>query len=316
MVRTEELRLMAKVASLYYEQNLRQTEIAERLDLSQAGVSRLLKRALAEGIVRISIAPPVHSYTDLENQLEHKYGLKEVIVADYHPDYQQLLRNIGSAAAYYLETTIKDGEYIGVSSWSETLLAAVNAMHPLSRAVHAKVIQILGGVGDPNAEKHALQLTRQLASLVNGEVVALSAPGVVGSRETRDILLADPYIRNAVALFDRVTLALVGIGAIEPSQLLVMSGNVFSEQELLQLKEMGAVGDICLRFYDRDGKPLETPLADRVISMSINQLKQVNRTVGIAGGERKYEAIRGAVVGGLIHVLITDQMTAQRLAAE
>ncbi len=314
MASTEELRLMAKVASLYYEQNLRQKEIASRLDLSQAGVSRLLKRALTEGIVRISITPPVHSFTDLENALESRYGLKEVIVADYHPDPQQLLRNLGSAAAYYLETTIKDGEYIGVSSWSATLLAAVNAMHPLSHAVHAHVIQILGGVGDPNAEKHALQLTRQLASLVNGDVITLPAPGVVGSRETRDILLADPYIRDAIALFDRVTLALVGIGATEPSQLLAMSGNVFSEQELLQLKEMGAVGDICLRFYDREGRPLDTPLADRVISMSIEQLKRVNRTVGIAGGERKYEAIRGAVVGGLIHVLITDQLTAQRLA--
>lgn len=313
MPRSEELRLMAKVARLYYEHKLRQADIAEQLDLSQASISRLLKRALEENIVRISVSTPMGCYPDLEEAVKARYGLKEVIIVDSSPDNGELLRNLGAAAAYYLETTISDGEFIGISSWSETLLATANAMQPLSRSIHAHVIQILGGIGNPNAEIHAGQLTRRLAYLVHGQATILPAPGVVGSAETRDILLADPFVNEAISLFDKVTLALVGIGAVEPSRLLASSGNVFSEQELQMLSAQGAVGDICLRFFDREGQPVITPLNERVLGISLEQLKTVRRTVAVAGGARKFEAIRGAAKGGWIHVLITDHLTAEHL---
>ncbi len=148
---------------------------------------------------------------------------------------------------------------------------------------------------------------------MHGEATILSAPGVVGSRETRDILLADPFVSEAITLFDRVTLALVGVGALEPSRLLASSGNVFSQREVDTLREQGAVGDVCLRFFDEGGQQVSTPLNDRVIGMSLEQLKHVARPVGIAGGKRKFAAIRGALKGGVIHVLITDQLTAEQL---
>ena len=112
-------------------------------------------------------------------------------------------------------------------------------------------------------------------------------------------MLKDRYVQEATALFKSVTLALVGIGAVEPSKLLAASGNVFSPQELKSLSARGAVGDICLRFFDAAGEPVQTPLNDRVISMELSQLKQVRRVVGIAGGKRKTAAIRGALRGWL-----------------
>lgn len=155
----EELRVIVKVASLYYEHNLRQSEIAEQLDLSQAKVSRLLKRALDDGIVRITVSAPLGCHTALETAIQELYGLKDVIVVDAAPDDEKLLRNLGAAAAFYLETTIRDGEVIGISSWSETLLATANAMQPLPASIRAHVVQILGGIGNPTAETHAAQLT-------------------------------------------------------------------------------------------------------------------------------------------------------------
>jgi len=317
VVLTEELRLMTKVATMYYERNLRQTDIAHQLDLSQATVSRLLKRALQEGIVRISVSTPLGCYPELEKAVEERYGLKGVIVTDTGSDREEHLRNVGAAAAYYLETTIHNGEIIGISSWSESLLATANAMQPLARNVSANVVQILGGIGNPSAEKHAVQLTQRLARLVHGDAILLSAPGVVGSGETRDILMADPFVHDAVNAFDALTLALVGIGTVEPSQLLASSGNVFSEDELNSLRATtGAVGDVCLRFFDENGQPVDSPLNDRVIGISLGQLKRVKRTVGIASGRRKFQAIRAALRGGLVHVLITDQHTAERLLEE
>ncbi len=313
MARIDELRLLTKVARLYYERGLRQAVIAEQLNLSQATVSRLLKRAEEERLIRITVSVPLGAYPELEEGLQAKFGLKDAIVVDSVNDDEQILRDIGAAAAFYVETTVKRGEVVGISSWSATLLAMVDAMHPLPKSIDANVVQILGGVGDPAAEAHAAHLTRRLATLMHGQATFLPAPGVAGSADTHRIYLADPFVREALALFDRVSLALVGIGTVEPSRLLASSGNVFSPQELNLLRKRGAVGDVCLRFFDNEGKPVSTPHNDRVIGMSIDTLRSVKRTVGVAGGKRKLTAIRGALKGGWINVLITDRFTAASL---
>jgi DNA-binding transcriptional regulator LsrR (DeoR family) len=315
MARTDELRLLAKVASLYYEQGQRQSAIAAQLDLSQATVSRLLKRAEEEQIVRITVRVPQGVYTDLEEALQRTYGLKEAIVVDTvdADGTDQLLRDLGAAAAFYVETTLKPREVVGISSWSATLLAMANAMQPLARPSEARVVQILGGVGDPAAEGHAVHLTRRLATLIRGEAAFLPAPGITGSADASRHFLDDPFVQEAVALYEEVSLALVGIGALEPSTLLARSGNVFSPREMDLLREHGAVGDICLRFFDERGDPVVTPLDHRVIGMRLQQLRQVQRSVGIAGGRAKLAAIRGALMGRWINVLITDRFTAARL---
>jgi len=138
----------------------------------------------------------------------------------------------------------------------------------------------------------------------------------VGSRSAREVLLRDRFVRQALDLFPKVTLALVGIGATEPSRALASSGNVFSPQELRLLASKGAVGDICLRFFDRTGAAVNTELNDRVISMELDQLRAVKRVVGVAGGRRKTQAIRGALAARLVNVLITDLASADRLLAE
>lgn len=316
MAHTDELRLMTKVARLYYQQGLGQREIAAQLDVSQASVSRLLKRAEQEHIVRIAITPPQGVFAEMETALEQHYGLKQAIVVDCENEAEDLLRELGPAAAYYIETTVKPEEVIGVSSWSATLLAVVDAMHPLVRPMNTHVVQILGGMGNPAAEEHANHLTSRLAAFVRGQAHFLPAPGVVSSAVALSALLNDAFVFETMQYFDRVTLALVGIGSLSPSRLLASSGNIFSEHELDILRERGATGDLCLRFYDVDGRPVVTDLDKRVISMTLDQLKRVKRSVGIAGGARKYEAIRGAIVGGWINVLVTDRYTAEKLLKE
>jgi DNA-binding transcriptional regulator LsrR (DeoR family) len=315
VARNDELRLIAKVARLYYEHGVRQVDIATQLDLSQTTVSRLIKRAHDEQIVRITVTVPLGFYTDLEEQLQATYGLKEAIVVDAGTDDDQILRALGAAAAYYLETTLKQDEVVGISSWSATLLAMVDAMHPLPRSTNAQVVQILGGVGNPAAEAHAAHLTRRLAALTRGDATFLTAPGVVGSAETARVYLEDAFVRSAIEMFEHVSLALVGIGAIEPSKLLASSGNIFSQAELDLLRERGTVGDICLRFFDKQGQPVLTPLNERVIGIRLDQLQHATRSVGLAGGQRKVSAIRGALVGRLINVLITDRSTAEALVS-
>jgi DNA-binding transcriptional regulator LsrR (DeoR family) len=313
MTRIDELRLMTKVARLYYSMHLRQTQIADQLDISQATISRLLKRAQDEQIVRINISTPTGTFSDIEEELERIYNLKEAIVVDSVDNDEQILRDIGTATAYYLEQTIKPNEVIGLSSWSKTLMATVDAMNPLAKQAGVQVVQVLGGMGNPAVEHHAGHLVRRLAVLVQGQAIFLPAPGVVVSAETRQLYLQDPYVAEAIETFRKITLCLVGIGSVEPSDMLASSGNVFSTEELDALREKGAVGDICMRFFNASGCPIQNGLNERVIGLELEQLGRIKRCVGVAGGKRKIAAIRGAIRGGYINVLITDIHTARAL---
>lgn len=313
MARIDELRLMTKVARLYYIMHLRQTQIADQLDISQSTISRLLKRAQDEQIIRIIINTPADIYSEVEAELERLYPIKEAIVVDSVETDEQVLRDIGAAAAFYLEQTIKPGEVIGLSSWSKTLMAMVDAMNPLSKEAGIQVVQVLGGVGNPAVEQHAVHLVRRLAVLVQGKPVFLPAPGVVVSAEMRDLYLKDPYVAEALDMGKKTTLCLVGIGSVEPSDMLASSGNVFSDKELDDLREKGAVGDICMRFFDANGSPIQNGLNERVIGLQLEELRWIKRCVGVAGGKRKVAAIRGAMRGGYINVLVTDIHTARAL---
>jgi DNA-binding transcriptional regulator LsrR (DeoR family) len=313
MSRQDEIRLMAKVARMYYGLGIRQQEITARLTIHQSTISRLLKRAREAGIVRISVSMPPGIFPELEEGLEQKYGLAEAIVVDCLPDEQQMVKDLGTAAAFYLETTIGAGEVIGISSWSRNLLAMVESLHPTQRGSGGRVIQILGGMGSPDAQLHATTLTQRLAALIGATAVLLPAPGIVGSPEARRVLEKDSFVQQVTGLFALVDTALVGIGSLQPSRLLASSGNTFSQREIQQLQALGAVGDICLRFFDSHGKLVSTSLHNRVIGMELDALKRAKRVVGVAGGERKEAAIRGALRGGWINVLITDKQTAEQL---
>jgi DNA-binding transcriptional regulator LsrR (DeoR family) len=314
--RIDDLRLVTRVARLYHERGFGQREIADQLHISQAKVSRLLQRAVQDGLVRTTVAVPLGIHVDLEDALQARYGLQDVVVADSLVDDDgSVLRDIGAAAAHYLETTVRPTDIVGISSWSATLLAMVDSMQP-STARAARVVQILGGVGNPSAEVHATQLTRRLAQLLRAEATLLPAPGVVGSAEARKVLVEDMFVARATQYFSQISVALVGIGTVEPSSLLASSGNIFSAAELESLRKAGAAGDICLRFFDRLGRPVETALDRRVIGMDMAQLSRVGRAIAVAGGPRKRAAIHAALTGGIIGVLITDRFTAKHLLAD
>ncbi|HSL42196.1 MAG TPA: sugar-binding transcriptional regulator [Anaerolineales bacterium] len=317
MPRVDELRLITRVARMYYEWEKSQSEIARQLGLSQATVSRLLNRSKEEGIIRISVNLPNGVHTELEEIIVKKFGLRDAIVVDSLEDNERVIqRDLGAATAYYLESAIRPNEVIGISSWSATLLAMVDALHPAPRKHGVKVVQILGGVGSPSVEAHATRLTSRMAQLVNGEAIYLPVSGVLATEAARDILVADEVAQQAIRLFDHVTTALVGIGAIDPSPLLAQSGNIFSPEELDLLRQEKAVGDILLRFFNQNGELVETGLEKRVISMSLKQLSKISRAIGVAGGSRKYAAILGALRGHWINILVTDHFTASRLVNE
>lgn len=314
MSRLNELRMISRIAQMYHIEGHKQADIASRLKVSQTTVSRMLKRAQEEGIIRTSIISPSGTYSELEAALRDNYNLLEAIVVECSENRDgAIMARIGEAAAHFLEETIQVGEIIGVSSWSETILKMVDNIHPMKNGRAKYVIQTLGGIGDPTVQIHANQLTSRLAQLTGAEAHLLNAPGVAQSREAKLVLLSDTYVREAMDLFGKISLAIVGIGAMKPSEMLARSGNIFSSREISSVIEAGGVGDISLRFFDADGDFVKTSLDERVIGMTLEELQKIDRVIALAGGQSKIEAIRGALKTGIIDLLITDKFTAAQL---
>jgi len=314
MSRLDELRFMTRVAQRYYVDGQRQSAIAKDFSISQATVSRMLKRAHDEAIVRISLTAPQGTYPQLEASLREKYGIIEAIVVDCSEDRTAaVISRIGEAAAYFLETTIQNDEVIGISSWSQTIVKMIDNVHPMNQGKAKSVVQTLGGIGNPNVQKHATQVTTRLAQLTGAESVILQAPAVAASKEAKIILLGEKFVREATEQFENITLAFIGIGAIEPSDMLAQSGNIFSEAELKQLSKQGAVAELSQRFLNASGEQVLLPLNERVIGMNLDQLREVPRVVALAGGEAKTQAIDASLKSGVINTLVTDKFTAERL---
>jgi DNA-binding transcriptional regulator LsrR (DeoR family) len=315
MSQIEEQRLITKIASLYYEEGLKQSQISAQLDLSQSFISRALQRALQEGVVKITVMRPQGLHLELERQLQQRYGVRRVIVVEAtEPDDEESIKQaIGSAAAHYLETTLKADDRIGISAWSSTIRAMVGHLHAQpGRQAAQEVVQLLGGVGNKGAFEATL-LTQRLATLLNCPAYLLPSQSIEQSVQSKQRLVQLDEVREVLERFEEVSLAIVGIGELQPSQLLRNSGNYYTEEMLKVLAERGAVGDICLRYFDAKGAPVLADEEDVVVSMSLPKLLQVKRVLGLAGGQRKVEAIRGALAGSYLDVLITDLNTAQSL---
>lgn len=309
---SEQLRLITKIAVLYHEEGMGQADISKKLNLSQARVSRYLKAAEGEGIVRTTVVQPFGIYVGLEKALEQKFKLQEVVVVE-NIEGTSLVASLGSAAATYLETTLVASDHVGISSWSTTLLATVEAMRSRPRKVVNEVVQLIGGVGSPQAQIQASRLTSHLAELTSATPFYMAAPGVASSKEVKKAFLSDPAVRATIEAWGRVTTLLVGVGTFPASPLLAASGNALEKSEEQQLAKAGAVGEICLRYFNGEGNVMSPEIEERVISMDAKTMKQIPRRIGVAGGAKKLAAIRAAVEGGWINVLITDSEIARQL---
>ena len=310
----DRLALLAKVATMYHEHGIRQPLIAQRLHLSQSRVSRLLKEAVEVGVVRTIVVPPPGSFPDLEERIRARYDLADVVVTDTaaEDDYS-LLAALGSSAAAFLETTLSASDRVGISSWSASLLATVDAMLPRPTRSAQEIVQVIGGVGNASAQVKATHLADRLARVTGSTPVYLPAPGIVASALVRDALLDDPALAHLGDAWRSLTTLLAGIGTLTPSPLLQSSGNAISEVDADQLRTLGAVGDVCLRFFDASGALVDSSLERRVVGIGSDELRRVPRKIGVAGGAAKFDAILGAVRGHWVDVLITDHGTARRL---
>ena len=311
----EQLRQMTKAARLHHIQGARQTEIAEKMGISQAGVSRLLRMAEEQGIIRSIVVPPEGLYPDLEEGLVEAYGLDAAYVVDVDPTEEGISQILGAAAARCLTDVFEGGPVLGFTSWSTTLREMARLIEPRVKSQIKCVVETLGDLGSPMMQHEADVATLQMAQAFRAEAVFLRAPGVMGSAALRDAALADVHIQKALSLLNEVDIVFVGLGPADFHGPLEENDNFFTAEQLAEVRNAGAVGQLHQRFIDREGRPVRTPLDDLVIGISLDQLRDAGRRIAVAGGTAKHEALAAALAGEWIDVLVTDVDSANTLLA-
>lgn len=311
------LRLVTKVARLYHTHGLRQTEIAARMGISQSKVSRLLQEAEDSGIVRTVVAAPIHLHPDLEEELEQKFGLDEVhVVETVGVNEAEIVRDLAAAAAAILGELTIEAPTVAWTSWSRTLRAIVDALLPL-RIGTKSVVEMVGDLGPPDLQHESARSTQRLAMLLGAEPVFLRTPGVVPTAEVARALVGqDGYAREALDMLNDIDLALISVGGIQPSLPLEPGRSFFTAEQIKQAQKAGAVGEICLRYLNAEGKPVDTGLDELTIGVSLEQLSRARRRWAVVEGSRKLAAIQGVLAGGWVDVLVTDLQTAHQLATD
>jgi DNA-binding transcriptional regulator LsrR (DeoR family) len=311
-------RMVATVAWLYHTREMRQSAIADRLHISQSRVSRLLDQAVDLGIVHTTVVLPTDDQSILELELESAYDLREVHVHDLGEvrDETQLVRELGQLLALHLQGVPMVADVIGFTSWSRALGETVRNLKSFGQADVKFVIEMVGDLGPPTLQHLAAQNTQQLANLTGAEPIFLRLPGVLPGKEIKQTLLDhDSHARMALQTLDELDFALTGIGAVGIVPPLRVGENFFTGAQVARVKKQGAVGELNLRYIAEDGEPLNADFEELVIGATLEQLRGADRRLGVAGGPSKYRAIRAALVGGWLNMLVTDSMTARWLLA-
>ena len=314
----EQLRMMTKVAHLYHNRGLVQSDIAQLLGLSQARVSRLLAAAEEANIIRTVVVPPIGLNSELEEALEKKFGLVQVHVVDASGETDsQRADTLARALATVFELLPLNDKVIGFTSWSRSMRRFVAALNKFPHAKARAVVELVGGIGEPGLQHEATTATERLANLIDAQPMFLRVPGVVATTDVkRAILDSDSHARATLAAMDNLDIALVGIGNLAFRSERVSEGNFFSLSQFDMIRGKGAVGEVDLRFLDANGKPIASKLDELVIGVTIEQLKKAERRIGVAGGKDKHEPTLAAIRGGLVNMLVTDQETAEYLLAQ
>ena len=303
--------LIYKISKDYYQEGETQQGIADKYGISRIMVSRLLSKAISEKMVEIKIHPPDDPFVELEREIESKYKLKEVIIGSSSQNYQTILADLGKSGANYLLRNLKGNESICVS-WGHTLLALVNAL-PKSTFPSIKIIQMIGGLGYPKEDLSGNELVRRMANTFNSVPKLLNSPGIVSNKDICIALKNDLQIASTLNLAREANFSLVGIGHFSENTLLQKPNGILTKTDINALIKNGAVGDISLRFFNKDGELIEDEIHDRVVGISCEELIKIPKVIGIAGGEHKHATIKAALTGKLIDVLITDKDTANKL---
>lgn len=313
-------RLIYKCCMLYYEEGLGQKEIADVLGISRVSVSRMLQAGRDNGIVQIKVVSPNHlTYSDLERRLEQTFNLKEAVVVNDNPlatSYDQQVE-FGTAAIHLLDTYLHDNEIVGVSM-GMTLHTICRTVRTNPTPIRCAFVPVLGGISSVRSsavDVHANQIAIGLAQLFGGQYFEFFSPVMFSSKDVLDVVMREASMRRIVDCYKRMNTVIMGLGTPNRSSSTMIRSGYIRQEEIDRFVQQGMVGDLIMQFFDKNGntEPFKE-FNERVAGLPLSQLRDtVENRICAGTGVYKAEALCGAMRGGFVNILITDQECAQRL---
>lgn len=296
---------MAKIAILFYEQGYTQEEIGKMLGMSRLQVHRRLRAAIETRVVRVKIESEFREGILIEDKLKELFGLKEVLVVENMGDPEKTKEYIARGAADLLMRNLVDHDFLGVS-WGSTVRMVPDFL-PKKDFRGVKVGNIVGGLSELG-DLGAQQVAMNIANKLNATTKLLSLPFMVQSAAAKSAIFSDEYVQQDIKAFKNCDICLVGIGYVGQD---FYKGLYKAES---QISGDEAVGEIVGRYFDLDGNIVKNnPNEDRIIGLTLDDLKRVPISIGAAGGIEKCRAIAGALRGRYINCLVTDLRTAEAI---
>ncbi len=302
--------LAVRAAWLHYAGGLTQSDVAKRLGVPSVKAHRLIAKAVAEGVVKVTIDGDIVECVALENRLSERFGLRYCEVAPDLGEDGLPLRALGHAGATFLKREIERGDnrVIGLGH-GRTLAAAVQYM-PRVAAKDVRFVSLLGGL-TRNYGANPYDVMHRIAEKTGTHAFVMPVPFFANTAEDREVLRAQRGVQEVFDLANKADLKLVGLGTVDAEAQLVLSGMV-EPAEIQDIAAAGGVGEILGHFFDANGEVLDTALTARTLSASFPQ-KRTERLVALAGGQSKVEAIRAILNSHRLFGLITDERTAKAL---
>ena len=312
-------RLIYKVCSLYYQDDMNQQEVGDFLGISRSSVLRMLQKGKELGIVTIELHNPrFYDYGNMEKALERAYGLKDVLIVE-----NSVLDTRQEAASYmfgsssdYLHSFFKEGDKIGVAM-GNTLNNVVSTNKTYDKHKDLLFVALEGSISRITVDGTDVQgneLARKFAEKFGGTYTQFLSPAVFSDWKVLEFFMKEKAVNYILDEFKDLNVVVVGIGVPDGTEHTLDKAGYITASERRTLVEYGAVGDMCLQFYDKDGNTEKFRFFnDRVAAMRLEDIRKVPSKIGIAGGEKKAESVVGAIRGGYINILITDTECAQKL---
>lgn len=305
-----DLDLVVRAAWLYHGDGLTQAQVAKRLFVSRQTVGRLLEAARAQGVVRIEIDARCLAALDLATRLRETFGLADAIVVPRDDETPKptgrVNERVASALAAYVRRYLHPGAVVGVG-WGDTV----------ARALAMLAEESLDGVTLASAAGSIRAISQSLAGdpKVAHHLRVVPAPLLVSSPEAAQLLRAEGSVREVLELAASASVTLTGIGSAGPDASAVRS-QLVTPEEVTSFAAMGAVGDMLGEWFDANGRIVSAATSARRIGLGLDQLREMPNVVVVAGGRHKAEAVLGAIRGGFVKVLVTDENTAEELLAK
>lgn len=310
MASYESIRIINMILTLYYLEEMTQTEIAQRLGFSTAKVNRLLLQAREQGYVNITIKTPFQQLFELEDRLKAVFGLQDAIVIPAVAEASSTpLNALGNIASEFLLEHLREGDVLGVGGGS-AVSAILQALAP-TRKYDVEVVPLLGAV-QGEITNDVNYLATHIAERLGGRAYQLHAPAFVDTREHGETLRSMGPVKEILDIARRANIALVGVGTVDAEVSRFVQFMALSADEMRSIAEScGGVGDINASIYNLEGQPCAHEYADRVVGLTLAELKSIPYRIGVAATAAKALPLYGALRGGYLHALITDETAAR-----